>query len=395
MQNNPNQLFTFKFIDPNMTVKLLEGFTDKWFRIQNKGAGKCLKFNQANGRLISGECAESDETAWQIVPNKDDQSYLVLSKKGNFVLDNEAARNNNGNPVLTYSTHKGNNQRWFIVPWGLNTWRFVEKNTGKSLDLSGGDKSNGAVYQLWDSMRDNQNQGFVFLPMGEKVKIRGYIKNAINNEVIPTIHLNEKKVSIKFNSGKESFSAKILEGGQYEVSLPKGSYNRIVSLEKFSNMNQAINVAGESTESNASNTLFVSPVINGWRVVLTWNAAPKDLDLHMWLPGNEDVNYNNKLSHDKLVQLDVDNTTGLGPETISLKEIKEGIYKAYVHNYSQEAPLSASGAKVVVFHGSELVQEIKINPAAHNPGNNWWHVLNIDATNQKVIVVNEVKIAEI
>ena len=109
-------------------------------------------------------------------------------------------------------------------------------------------------------------------------------------------------------------------------------------------------------------TYALSPVmhnLDGMRIVLTWGEKPTDLDSHITYPRNH-IYFGSKKGED--ANLDVDDTTSFGPETITLERKHEGETYVYsVHDYTDNmAPattnLSESGAKVFVYIGQSLVR---------------------------------------
>jgi uncharacterized protein YfaP (DUF2135 family) len=72
------------------------------------------------------------------------------------------------------------------------------------------------------------------------------------------------------------------------------------------------------------------------RIVLTWGKEPKDLDSHTIVPSLApngaicDVSWNSKVCNGGHVQLDLDATKGMGPETQTIKEFDAGQYVYYV-----------------------------------------------------------------
>ena len=124
----------------------------------------------------------------------------------------------------------------------------------------------------------------------------------------------------------------------------------------------------------AGTTYAISPVMNsldGMRIVLNWGANPHDLDSHVVYPGNH-VYFSAKKGAD--ANLDVDNTTGFGPETITLTRKHAGERYVYaVHDFTdgnnpQTDHLGSSGAKVFVYVGQTLVKTYYV-PAG--VGNLW------------------------
>ncbi|MFC5474337.1 tetratricopeptide repeat protein [Paraherbaspirillum soli] len=122
-------------------------------------------------------------------------------------------------------------------------------------------------------------------------------------------------------------------------------------------------------------TYAISPVMNnldGMRVVLNWGAEPRDLDSHIVYPANH-VYFMNMKGTDAL--LDVDNTTGFGPETITINRKHDGERYVYaVHNFSDGSNpnsdrLSKSGAKVFVYVGQTLIKTYYV--PTNKVGNLW------------------------
>ena len=134
---------------------------------------------------------------------------------------------------------------------------------------------------------------------------------------------------------------------------------------------------------------------NEYRFILTWGATPYDLDSHLTGPTGTGtdrfhVYFSNKTytpsgAATPDVELDVDDTTSYGPETITLYNQKTGEYRYYVHDYSNlsatatspSTQLSNSGAKVKVYKGSTLVRTFNI-PTGQ--GGNCWDVFKLSGS---------------
>jgi tetratricopeptide (TPR) repeat protein len=125
----------------------------------------------------------------------------------------------------------------------------------------------------------------------------------------------------------------------------------------------------------AGMTYAISPVmqnLDGIRVVLTWGATPSDLDSHFTFPGNH-IYFENQQGND--ANLDVDDTTSYGPETITLEKKHLGESYVYaVHDFSNSedsgsSQLSNSQAKVFVYVGSSLVRTYYV--PVNRVGNLW------------------------
>jgi len=106
------------------------------------------------------------------------------------------------------------------------------------------------------------------------------------------------------------------------------------------------------------------------------------------------VYYSNKTSsgaNGKLADLDVDDTSSYGPETVTIYNMdRGGMYSYYVHDFSNRAydgssEMSNSGAQVKVYRGSALLATYNI-PTSR--AGTVWHVFDYDANTNKLIPVN-------
>jgi tetratricopeptide (TPR) repeat protein len=103
--------------------------------------------------------------------------------------------------------------------------------------------------------------------------------------------------------------------------------------------------------------------IGGYRIVLSWNESPKDIDSHL-VYGDSHIYWNNQNGVQGM--LDVDDTDGFGPETITIKKSLNGNRYIYaVHDYTNKdesfsSKLSESGAKVLVYAGSTQIETFYI-----------------------------------
>lgn len=382
---NDNQRFVFQIVDPDMITDSLKKYVNtKYYQIISINDQKCLKFSNNNEKAIKTTCQESDEFSWRIVPTLSQEFYIV-SKKGNYVLELTPNNYNNGSPIITTEKKDRETQRWSLIPWGNDKWRLIDVRYGKSVDFGPGDYSH-----LWDTVDRHINQGFQLVPEKQKVKIKGYVKNADRNKMIPFCLLIFDRLSVTFTNDQTTYTAELREGSSYEVTLPHGTYKRTVSLNKYYTYSETVVISGASDESNNENTVYLSPIIDGWRFVLIWDRLPKDLNSNLVGP-NGIVRYEKTDNGSALAVLDVDVQNGFGPETVTLKEVRDGVYKFYVNNVSKEVPLSESKAKVIVFHGKDFSKVIEICKDSHPNNHYYWHAFNIDTSNKKFEIVDQVK----
>jgi len=75
-------------------------------------------------------------------------------------------------------------------------------------------------------------------------------------------------------------------------------------------------------------------------VLLSWDSAGTDLDLHIVTPDGGHAWYGNRVLKDGSA-IDVDVTTGYGPEIFSSAAPLKGMYHVYVNYYGSGADTSA------------------------------------------------------
>jgi hypothetical protein len=129
------------------------------------------------------------------------------------------------------------------------------------------------------------------------------------------------------------------------TGLPSGSYSSVV---------QTRNAAGYGPLSVENNFTTAVPPMT---MVLTWGANPRDLDSHLRTPSGHHVYYGSRGSaiSAPYATLDVDDTSGFGPETMILHQAQTGTYRYFVHRYAGTGTLAGSGAKVKLYRGATLV----------------------------------------
>ena len=136
-----------------------------------------------------------------------------------------------------------------------------------------------------------------------------------------------------------------------------------------------------------------------YRIILTWGAAPRDLDSHLTGPvavgdtsiagGRFHTYFSNKLySYNSLkyADLDLDDVSSYGPETTTIYRSIGGIYRFSVHNFSNESPFSTSGGKVRLYKGAVLLASF--NAPTRVATGNVWTVFELDSRTDMVTPKN-------
>lgn len=146
-----------------------------------------------------------------------------------------------------------------------------------------------------------------------------------------------------------------------------------------------------STADNATDTAPVSTLGDDFALVeLRWNAAPRDLDLYLFVPstggGWDAVNFmrGGTLDAWPWARLSGDVTTGHGPEVIRISRPLPGTYRVFVKRYSNDATLAGSGASLTIY--TSAGSRRFVCPATGDGA--WWHVCDLDFLAAVVTEVN-------
>lgn len=164
--------------------------------------------------------------------------------------------------------------------------------------------------------------------------------------------------------------------GAYSVTLPIGNYTMYATKDGY--IATSINIvvqAGTTSSQNGS----ISPIISGdnFRVVLTWGANPRDLDSHVVGTLSNGSSFHTyfakKSAYDGSVEvcnLDVDDTTSYGPETITLQLTTSNPYYYYIYLYAGTGSLATSEAQINLYQGDTLVATFNV-PTDQGSGRYW------------------------
>jgi hypothetical protein len=137
----------------------------------------------------------------------------------------------------------------------------------------------------------------------------------------------------------------------------------------------------------ASNDDLSSP--GQYRIVVTWNERPPDLDAHLWTgdPTQPHIFQDGRGVCDNPGQthhcLDRDDQDGIGPETISIIEAQDGWYHFAVQKYEPcfpdpcPEPIESSGA-VVYFYDFTGLREAMTVPVSNPENKNFWYVFKFE-----------------
>lgn len=168
--------------------------------------------------------------------------------------------------------------------------------------------------------------------------------------------------------------------GGYSASLPAGYYTVVITCDGY--IVTFINVViGKGTISGQNGV--VNPIgknVSNYRAVLTWGYLPYDLDSHLvstGTGGSYHVCFGSKngfVSGAQKANLDVDDTSSYGPETVTFKVAKNRSYVYFVEQYSRDGKLPTSSAKVRLYKGNKLIRTYTVRSTGDG---RFWNVFKI------------------
>lgn len=187
--------------------------------------------------------------------------------------------------------------------------------------------------------------------------------------------------------------------GYYFIkNVPVGYYTLEASLQGY--VTGYTNIIVLSSNPKTDFDFSITPLLaeDEIRIVLTWGEDPFDLDSHLIgrTPDNNTFNvyYSSKNYYYggiEMANLDVDDTTSYGPETVTILEDIYGTYTYAVHDYSHKDSndsnaLSLSGAVVRVFVGSKQIGEYHVPT---DQVGTYWTVFKISGSG-RIVPINSV-----
>jgi hypothetical protein len=213
--------------------------------------------------------------------------------------------------------------------------------------------------------------------------VSGFVFNAISGAGVPglTVKLRE---GLNTPSGPVVVSTTTGPDGEYGVfSLPAGNYTAEAGGTGYTNSYFAILCIGGTTTGDQNGVISPALDPNQTRIVLTWGLSPSDLDSHFTGPLADGTRFhmfypyadeNSGSPWPAIVHLDLDDVTSFGPETTTLLQQIDGVYRFSVHDYTNRnstisAALSNSQAQVRIYRGSNLVASF--NVPLDQPGTLW------------------------
>ena len=195
----------------------------------------------------------------------------------------------------------------------------------------------------------------------------------ISGKIIGSIDgIGRSGITINFRKGINRRTGDIVKtvttrsGGVYNVSsLDAGSYTGELQANEYQTSYMTVIVLGGTTRENQNGTINPLLAEGEIRIVLTWGERPSDLDSHLTGPDERgsrfhiDFTSQGSINRSPYANLDIDDVSSYGPETVTIRRQQSGVYRYWVHDYSNgenssSSGLSNSSATVKVYNGNSL-----------------------------------------
>ncbi|MBP5555870.1 MAG: S8 family serine peptidase [Lachnospiraceae bacterium] len=217
---------------------------------------------------------------------------------------------------------------------------------------------------------------------GSSVVVSGTVYNAITGAPIPNAIIHSR-TNWNTTDGRYSLGDATSDtSGLFELPLEAlGNYT--VEIQASGYITGYFNVVGVLDTVGANQSFILTPVLSDdeYRIILTWDDDPNDLDSHLTYDmGAGELmhvffgNRNGYLNGNLVASLDLDDTSGYGPETITMtlnaSDLSNGgCFTYYVHKFSGNEELRQSSAIVRLYSGNTLLETYYV-PDSH--GNDWF-----------------------
>ena len=205
--------------------------------------------------------------------------------------------------------------------------------------------------------------------------VTGIVKNATNEVPIAG-------VAVCVRTG--ALCATTNGSGSYSIAdVPAGPQTIDFTMTGFTTLAETVTItAGAATTQ--STALSPQLAAGDMRIVLTWGASPSDLDSYLWVSSGTEISYatTGSLSAAPFAQLDADDTTGFGPETVTISQLTTGTYTFSVNALGGN--FVPAETTVRVYGSSGLLREF----AAPAGSGDWWRVFTLNGATGAITTIN-------
>ncbi len=165
--------------------------------------------------------------------------------------------------------------------------------------------------------------------------------------------------------------------GQFTV-IGRPSSRILVSGRRGALLTNAASVDVGAVSTFNITACLTLPSSNAATMRLTWGASPSDIDSHLRTPDGSHVYYSSKgsLTTTPFASLDVDDVTGFGPEVTTIRRPRVGIYRFYLHNFSQSFTPGMTGSPTRV-ELNYVGRTVVFSPPPGEGNALYWHMFDL------------------
>jgi hypothetical protein len=226
--------------------------------------------------------------------------------------------------------------------------------------------------------------------------ISGKVINAMTGIGVDSVSIGFTTDSTINSVAESQVVIKTNLNGAYSLdSFPTGTFRLIIDTPAFfSRIIEGIQMV-EGSNNIPDISLLSPPVAGSYKIILTWGFNPQDLDSHLTGPdgsgGREHISYWNPIAADTSCSLDLDDSWRYGPETVSIKGFKDGVYRYSVHNFSDQTNTGVTGiynspARVEIYGSEGLLHEF-LAPAISDAVGNTWRVFEVSVNENDINII--------
>ena len=258
--------------------------------------------------------------------------------------------------------------------------------------LSSGDYQVTGYYSPFYGIPETQSNA-VALTVGPGGSISGTVTSSSDASPIEGALVN----LLDSNSFLLASATTNISGVYSFPEVPAGNYTMEASAPGFLRNTQTGVSATVNTNTVVNFTLSPLLASGQLQLVLTWGQSPSDLDSHLWLPdavpyhlyfGRSGLRFNDDKTVCPWAELDVDDTSSFGPETVTIHQrVNTGSYVYAIYNWSGTPDITTSEAQVQVFDATGLIATFDVPTTGTGL---WWHVLDIDGATGAITEVNQI-----
>lgn len=204
------------------------------------------------------------------------------------------------------------------------------------------------------------------------LNVQGSLINAVNGSVVEGARVILRPGFNNTESSDTQSDTVTDSSGSFSLMhIPAGQYTVIIRQNGYYDTIENITVFAESGETTATRNFSITPQLAEneiLRAKLDWGLEPSDLDSHLvsYNEQSQSVNwhmyYGNRTPEGSNGNLDLDDTSSYGPETITLNAVDtNSTYKYFVYNFSGDygGLLKDSEARLsIVYNGRTYTSEV-------------------------------------